>query len=323
MRAYIPKKMLVTGSAGFIGSNFVHFVLRTDPKITVISLDKLTYAGDKANLAHLPDEARHTFIQGDICDQKAVADVLPGTEVIVNFAAQTHVDRSIADAAEFVQTNVFGTQVLLAAAKKYQVNLFCQISTDEVYGSTAEGAFKETDTLKPSSPYSASKAAADHLAFSYYVTYQLPIVIVRPTNNFGPYQFPEKVIPLFITNALQGKKLPVYGDGRNVRDWIYVLDNCAGIDFVIHHGQVGEIYNLAGNNQWKNIDLTKLIIKNLKKSEQLIEFVQDRHGHDLRYALDSTKVASLGWGPAHDFQQALKKTIDWYQNNQTWWQALK
>jgi len=242
--------------------------------------------------------------------------------LLINFAAESHVDRSIVDASEFIRTNVYGTYVLLEAAKKYKTSLLCQISSDEVYGSREKGFFKETDALKPSSPYSASKAAADHLAHSYYVTYNLPIMIVRSTNNFGPNQYLEKVIPLFITNALRSKRLPVYGDGQNIRDWIYVLDNCQAIDFIVHKGKIGEIYNVAGKNQVKNIDLTRSILKIMDKTEDLIKFVKDRPGHDRRYAIDCAKIEKLGFKPRHNFKQALKETVEWYRNNRDWWQDI-
>ncbi|GAI03226.1 unnamed protein product, partial [marine sediment metagenome] len=258
---------------------------------------------------------RYKFVKGDICDAKTVAKIVKDCDTIVHFAAESHVDRSIVDASEFIRTNIHGTYVLLEEAKKNKISLFCHMSTDEVYGSRNEGFFKETDALKPSSPYSASKAAADHIVHSYYITYNLPVTIVRPTNNFGPFQYPEKVISLFITNALKGKKLPVYGDGQNVRDWIYVLDNCAAIDFIIHKGKPGEIYNVAGNNEMKNIDLTRLILKMMNKPEDLIEFVKDRPGHDRRYALDSAKIEKLGWKPHHNFKQALEETVEWYRSN--------
>ena len=319
----MKEKILVTGGAGFIGSNFIRYILNKYPDYTIINLDKLTYAGRRENLKDVENDPRYKFVKGDICNAKTVAKVVKDCDTIVNFAAESHVDRSIVDPSEFIRTNVFGTYALLEAAKKFKVSLFVQISTDEVYGSRAEGFFKETDTLKPSSPYSASKAAGDLLVHSYYVTYNLPVIIARSTNNFGPYQYPEKIFSLFITNALEDKKLPVYGDGQNVRDWIYVLDNCQAIDFIIHKGKIGEIYNVAGNNEMKNIDLTHLILKIMEKSEDLIEFVKDRPGHDRRYALDDTNLTSLGWKPKHNFEQVLEETIQWYKSNQDWWQSLK
>lgn len=316
------KKVLVTGGAGFIGSNFIRYILDKYPDYQIVNLDKLTYAGRRENLKDIERDSCYKFVKGDICNAKIVAKVVKDCDMIINFAAESHVDRSITDASEFIHTNVYGTYALLEAARKYKVSLFCHISTDEVYGSREEGFFKETDVLKPSSPYSASKAAADHLVHSYYVTFNLPTITVRPTNNFGSYQFPEKVIPLFITNALDGKNLPLYGDGKNIRDWIYVPDTCEAIDFIIHKGKIGEIYNVAGNNETANIDLTRSILKILNKSEDLIEFVTDRPGHDRRYALDSSKIARLGWKPKYNFEEALKETIDWYRNNSEWWQPL-
>ena len=309
------KKILVTGGAGFIGSNFIRYILNKYPDYTFVNLDKLTYCGNLDNLKDIENNSRYKFVKGDICDKEVVARIVQGCDTIINFAAESHVDRSISDASAFIHTNISGTYVLLEAARKYRISLFCHISTDEVYGSRLKGSFKETDMLEPSSPYSASKAAADHVVHSYYVTYNLPIMIVRPTNNFGRYQYPEKIIPLFITNALKGKKLPVYGDGQNVRDWIYVLDNCAAIDFIIHKGKPGEIYNVAGNNEMTNIDLTRLILKIMNKPEGLIEFVKDRPGHDRRYALDSAKIEKLGFKPQHNFKQALEETVEWYRNN--------
>jgi len=319
----MSKKLLITGGAGFIGSNFIRHILDKYPDYEVINLDKLTYAGCGNNLEDIKGNRNYKFIKGDICDAEVVAKTVKDCEIIINFAAESHVDRSINNASEFIRTNIYGTYTLLEAARKYKIKLFCQIGTDEVYGSKEEGYFKETDALSPSSPYSASKAAADNLVHSYYTTYKLPVIITRTTNNFGAYQYPEKIIPLFITNALEDKKVPVYGDGKNVRDWIYVLDNCEAIDFIIHNGELGEIYNIAGNAEMNNIDLTKLILKALSKSEDLIEFVTDRLGHDRRYALDNSKINKLGWEPRYNFEEALEQTIEWYRNNTKWWSALK
>lgn len=316
----MKKKILVTGGAGFIGSNFIRYILNKYVDYEIINLDKLTYCGNLDNLKDVEDNPHYRFVKADICDAKIVTELIKDCDTIVHFAASTHVDRSIVEPSEFIQTNVYGTYVLLEAAKEWGVSLFCQISTDEVYGSRVEGYFKETDPLRPSSPYSASKAGADLLARSYYVTHNLPIIIVRSVNNFGPYQHPEKVIPLFITNILNNKKLPVYGDGQNIRDWIYVLDNCRAIDLIIHRGKIGEIYNVAANKEMKNIDLTRLILKLMNKTEELIEFVKDRPGHDQRYALDSTKIANLGWRPCYNFEQSLSETIEWYCNNREWWE---
>ncbi len=317
-------RLLITGGAGFIGSNFIRHILKKYPDYEIINLDKLTYAGNLENLADLKKNKRYRFVKGDIADPKIVAKWVKETQVIVNFAAETHVDRSIVSAGDFIKTNVFGTYTLLEAAKKNNISKFIQISTDEVYGSIEKGAFKEADNLKPSSPYSASKASADLLALSYLATYQLPVIITRSSNNFGPYQFPEKVIPLFITNILEEKPVPLYGDGQNVRDWVYVLDNCEAIDQVMHKGKAGEIYNIGGSNELANIELTKKILELLGKNDEFIQPVTDRLGHDRRYALDCFKLRSeMGWKPQHDFNQALKETIDWYKENQQWWKKLK
>ncbi|MFH1045721.1 MAG: dTDP-glucose 4,6-dehydratase [Candidatus Omnitrophota bacterium] len=319
----MKKKILVTGGAGFIGSNFIRYLFSAYPKLSLVNLDKLTYAGRGANLGDLAASPRYRFVKGDICDQQAVSQAMRGCEIVINFAAESHVDRSIVDPAQFVRTNVFGAHVLLEQARKNKISLFCQISTDEVYGSRMSGSFKETDRLEPSSPYSATKAAADHLALSYFITYKLPVVIVRPTNNFGPYQFPEKVIPLFVTNILKDKKVPLYGDGLNVRDWLYVQDCCRAIDIVINRGRPGEIYNIAGKNEIKNIELTRLILKMMDKPKNYISFVADRPGHDRRYSLDPAKLARLGWRSRVAFTRALGETIQWYVNNQKWWKRLK
>lgn len=312
-------RILVTGGAGFIGSNFIRYILKEYPAYKIINLDKLTYCGNLENLRDVQDNPNYKFIKGDICDSSVADDAVKGCDAIINFAAQTHVDRSIADASEFIQTNIYGAYILLEAAKKHNVNRFIQISSDEVYGSIKEGSFKEEDALYPNSPYAASKAAADHLARSYFVTYKLPVLIIRSSNNFGPYQYPEKVIPLFVTNALENKKLPLYGDGLNVRDWLYVLDNCRAIDLILHKGEIGQIYNVAAGNEKTNLQLTKLILKILQKPEDLIEYVNDRPGHDRRYSMDSSKIKGLGWQPQYQLQEALKETINWYQNNKQWW----
>ena len=316
-------KILITGGAGFIGSNFIHYLLNKYSEYKIINLDKLTYCGNLANLEDIQHNPNYRFIKGDICESNVVNDILKDCDIAINFAAQTHVDRSIIDASEFVRTNVYGTYVLLEAAKKYNISRFIQISTDEVYGSRERGSFKEEDTLHPNSPYAASKAAADHLVGSYFVTYKLPVIIIRSSNNFGPYQYPEKIIPLFITNALENKKLPLYGDGLNIRDWLYVLDNCQAIDLVLHKGELGQIYNVAASNEQANLELTKLILEIISKTEDLIEYVPDRPGHDRRYSIDSNKISSLGWRPQYEFKQALQETIRWYQDNQAWWKKLR
>ena len=350
-------KLLITGGAGFIGSNFVKHILKKYPHYKVLVLDKLTYAGNLDNLKEFLNsenlflekdyktEYPHQtiedldslssifrsqleinplfFIQGDVCDSKLMEKVIPRVDVVLNFAAQSHVDRSIIEAGSFVTTDVYGVYVLLEAARKNPVKRFIQIGTDEAYGSIEEGSFKETDPLKPNSPYAASKAAADLLVRSYYVTYGIPAIITRSSNNFGPYQYPEKLIPLFITNTLEDKYLPLYGDGMNVRDWLYVLDNCRAIDLVLHKGKVGEIYNIGADNERTNIEVTRLILKLLDKPASLIKLVKDRLAHDRRYALDSSKIKSLGWQVSYDFNQAMEETIRWYQNNKEWWQKTK
>ena len=319
----MKSKILITGGAGFIGSNFIRYILRRYPDCKVVNLDKLTYAGRKENLKDVEDNPRYKFIRGDICDSKMVNKAMAGCRKVVHFAAESHVDRSIIDATEFIRTNVQGTYVLLEAARKHKISLFCHISTDEVYGSRLTGSFKEKDVLEPSSPYSASKAAADQLALSYYTTYKVPIIIIRPTNNFGPYQFPEKIIPLFATNLLEGKKVPVYGDGQNVRDWLYVLDTCAAIDFIMRKGKAGEIYNVAGKNEMKNLKLTRLILKIMGKTTCSISFVKDRPGHDRRYYLNNARLKELGFVKQRNFKKALQETVDWYRKNKKWWQPLK
>lgn len=316
-------RILITGGAGFIGSNFIRYILNKYPEYKTFNLDKLTYCGNLENLNGLQDHPNYQFVKGDICDPNIVSSLVKDCQVVINFAAQTHVDRSIVDASEFIHTNINGTHVLLEAAKEYKLKKFIQISTDEVYGSIQEASFTEESYLCPSSPYAASKAAADHLAHSYFVTYNLPIIIVRSGNNFGPYQYPEKIMPLFITNCLENKKLPLYGDGLNVRDWLYVLDNCMAIDLIFHKGEIGQIYNVAAGNEKTNLELTKLILKIMGKSEDFIKYVKDRPGHDRRYSMDCRKLKSLSWQPKYQFQDALKDTIKWYQNNQEWWRKLK
>ena len=316
------KKILITGGAGFIGSNFIKYLLK-NKKVNIINLDKITYSGNLDNLKDIKNNSRYKFIKGDICNRKLVFDLVKKCDGIINFAAESHVDRSIKDATVFLRTNIYGTQVLLDAAKKYRIQKFVQISTDEVYGSIEKGFFNEESPLKPNSPYAASKASADLLARSYFITYKLPVVIVRSSNNFGPFQYPEKIIPLFITNAIENKKLPVYADGSNVREWLYVADNCDAINFVFNYGKIGEVYNIGSGNELKNIYLTKKILKMLGKSESLIEFVKDRPGHDKRYALDLTKLRSLGWRPKKKFEEALEETVLWYKRNVKWWKKLK
>ena len=315
-------RVLVTGGLGFIGSNFVRYLLKEFPEYNLINIDAITYAGNPDNLKDLGFPDRYRFVRGNICDRDAVADAMKDCDIVYNFAAETHVDRSITNAEDFVRTDVIGTSVLLDLARKYDVEKFIQISTDEVYGSTENGSFREDSPLDPSSPYSASKASADLLVRAYGKTYGLPAIITRSSNNFGPYQYPEKLIPRFITNALMGKTLPVYGDGRNVRDWIYVFDNCVAIDLVSRKGSVGEIYNIASRDEKQNIEITRSILGFLGKPESCIQYVADRPGHDRRYSLDTGKLRKLGWKPKYRFETALRETFRWYQENKWWWAPL-
>jgi dTDP-glucose 4,6-dehydratase len=317
-------KVLVTGGAGFIGSNFVRYALRTHPDWHVTTLDKLTYCGRLENLHDVMDNPRHTFVLGDIADTAVSAPLVRGSHLVVHFAAETHVDRSLQSAGAFIQTDVFGTFALLEAARETAgLRRFIQISTDEVYGSVPTGASKETDELRPRNPYSASKAGADRLAYSYWATYQVPVIITRASNNYGPYQFPEKVIPLFITNAIEDRDLPLYGDGLNVRDWLHVEDHCAAIDLVLDRGVDGEVYNIGGGNEVTNVDLTRRILHLTGKPETLIRPVADRLGHDRRYALDTGKLRAFGWAPRHQFADGLASTVEWYKANPWWWQPIK
>lgn len=317
------KTLLITGGAGFIGSNFIRYVLDNFQDCRIINLDKLTYAGNLDNLKDLENDPRYEFVHGDIRDKDLVQRIYERVDGVVHFAAETHVDRSIMDAGEFVLTDVFGSFVLFEAMRNADIEFFIHVSTDEVYGSRDRGFFNETDPLNPSSPYAASKAGADRLAFSYTVTYGLPIIILRPSNNFGPYQYPEKFIPLFVTNALENKTLPLYGKGTNVRDWLYVEDNCRAIDVVLQRGEFGEVYNVGANNEVKNIDIAKRILDLLEKPESLIKFVSDRLGHDKRYALDCRKIHALGWKPINNFEKALAFTVRWYRDNPDWWTKIK
>jgi dTDP-glucose 4,6-dehydratase len=318
-------RLLVTGGAGFIGSHFVDLRLKQHARDLVVVLDKLTYAGNPANLAGARRNPRFKFIKGDICEARTVERIIRKyrLEVIVNFAAETHVDRSILSPEDFARTDVLGTQTLLEAVRRHRMKRFLQISTDEVYGSIERGAFRETDDLKPSSPYSASKAGGDLQVLAYRHTYGLPVLIARSSNNFGPRQYPEKLIPLFVTNALENKLLPLYGDGLNTRDWIYVEDNCRGLDSILEQGIPGEIYNLGAGNTHTNWEITSTILKLLIKPESLVKHVIDRLGHDRRYALNTRKIRELGWQPAWPFVKALKHTVEWYQDHPEWWQSLK
>ncbi|MGH7397444.1 MAG: dTDP-glucose 4,6-dehydratase [Candidatus Rokuibacteriota bacterium] len=316
-------RLLVTGGAGFIGSNFVRHVLTAHPGDSVVNLDTLTYAGNLENLRDVEANPRYRFVKGDICDGQVVRDAMREADAVVHFAAETHVDRSNRGADDFLRTNVTGTFTLLEAARELRIGRFLAVGTDEVYGSIAEGAAREGDALNPSNPYSASKAAADLLVRAYWTTHRLPVLITRSSNNFGPYQYPEKVIPLFVTNALEDRALPLYGDGKNVRDWLYVLDNCTAIDLVLRRGAEGEIYNIGGAAEVQNVTLTRRILALLGKPESLITPVADRPGHDRRYALDSGKVHALGWAPAASFDATLAATVEWYRTHEAWWKPIK
>lgn len=321
--SYIIMKIFITGGCGFIGSNFIRYVLGKHKDVSVVNVDKLTYCGNPENLKGIADDKRYSFIKGDICDKRLMEEAVRGADVVVNFAAESHVDRSIKYSDDFLATNVYGVKTLLDAAKKEKVARFIQIGTDEVYGSVLEGSSTEKDPMEPNSPYSATKAAGDLLALSYFKTYGLGVIVTRSSNNFGPYQYPEKALPLFITNILRGKKVPLYGDGKNVRDWLFVRDNCEAIDLVVRQGKEGEIYNVGGGNTLSNIELTRKVLKAMGKDETSIEYVKDRPGHDRRYALDSAKVKKLGWAPKSDFSGALEETIEWYRANEAWWAPLK
>lgn len=331
--------VLVTGGAGFIGSNFIRYILKKYKNYKIVNLDKLTYAGNPANLADIEAQygathhpPRYFFIKGDICDRKLIdslfsgaylSELIPKTQdlipdAVINFAAATHVDRSLYEPDSFIKTNILGTYTLLESAKKYGIKKFIQASTDEVYGSIKKGKFKETDNLLPNSPYAASKAGADLVVRAYHKTFDLPVLITRSSNNFGPFQYPEKLIPLFIANLLESKKVPLYGSGKNIRDWIYVLDNCEAIDIVLHRGEIGEIYNIGAENEKTNIEITETILESFGKDKSFIEYVKDRPGHDFRYALDIRKIKKLGWKPKYNFKKAIKETIEWYLKNQSW-----
>lgn len=317
-------KVLVTGGAGFIGSNFVRHAIANHSDWHVTTLDKLTYAGRLENLHDVIDHPRHTFVKGDIADPKVTAPLVQASEIVVHFAAETHVDRSLMSAGEFITTDVFGTFVLLEAARDAgHLRRFVQISTDEVYGSVAEGSSRETDELRPRNPYSASKAAADRLAYSYWATYNIPVVITRASNNYGPYHFPEKVIPLFTTNALDNLPVPLYGDGLQERDWLHVADHCRAVDLLIGEGTPGEVYNVGGGNHVRNIDLARRILDLTGRTDALIQPVPDRLGHDRRYSLDTSKLARLGWHPQVSFDDGLAEVVTWYRDNGWWWRPIK
>ena len=319
------KNILVTGGAGFIGSNFARHMLDKYDGYRIVVFDKLTYAGNMDNLKDLAGNARFAFVHGDICDVEAVDRAMREHEIdaIVNFAAETHVDRSLIEPGSFIMTDVFGTYVLLEAAKKFGVERYLQVSTDEVYGEVAEGSSKEGDNLTPRSPYAASKAGGDLMVRAYFVSFGLPVVITRGSNNYGPFQYPEKFIPLFITNAIDNLPLPVYGDGKQVRDWIYVLDHCEGIDTALHRGEVGEVYNVGGGNERYNLDVAQIILSCLDKPRSLLQHVTDRPGHDRRYSIDCGKLKKLGWAPRHEFDSAMDESILWYVHNEWWWRKIK
>ncbi|MGH8903390.1 MAG: dTDP-glucose 4,6-dehydratase [Egibacteraceae bacterium] len=314
----------MTGGAGFIGSNFIRYVLATQPDVRVTNYDKLTYAGKLESLLDVARDPRYAFVRGDICDSSRLAEVLPGHDAVVNFAAESHVDRSIDHSGDFILANCLGANTLFNVAMRLEIGRFLHISTDEVYGSVqSPDSFREIDGLRPSSPYSVSKASADLLARAYWVTFGYPITVTRTTNNFGPFHYPEKVVPLFVTNLLDGQKVPLYGTGANVRDWTYVLDNAAAQWLVLTRGQPGEVYNVGAGNELSNRELTERILGRFGFGEEMIQLVGDRPGHDLRYAVDATKVRKLGWMPAHGFDEALDATIEWYRVNEWWWRPLK
>jgi dTDP-glucose 4,6-dehydratase len=322
-RSLEGKTILVTGGAGFIGSNLIRFFLQTYTDCRIINLDKLTYAGNPDNLKDVEQDPRYEFVLGDIRDRDSVVRLFEQADMVVHLAAETHVDRSIVDAGEFVLTDVYGSFILFEALRQARIEVFLHVSTDEVYGSRDEGFFAEGDPLNPSSPYAASKAGADRLGYSYVVTYGLPIIIIRPSNNYGPFQYPEKFIPLFATNALEDKNLPLYGRGTNVRDWLFVEDHCRAIDLILRRGVLGEVYNVGANAEVRNIEVAERIVDILGKPKELIDFVQDRLGHDRRYALDCAKLRDLGWRPEQPFAEGLEKTVAWYRDNPEWWHKIK
>jgi dTDP-glucose 4,6-dehydratase len=319
------KKILVTGGAGFIGSNFVKYIIDKYPEYTIVNLDKLTYAGNPDNLKEIENSKNYRFVQGDIADEKLVNEIGMDAEIVINFAAETHVDRSIGNPSDFIMTDVYGTYVLLEMAKKCRIKRFIQISTDEVYGEAVDKPCLETGALMPKSPYAASKAGADRLVFSYWATYHLPAVITRCSNNYGPNQYPEKMIPLFVTNALEGKTLPVYGDGKNTRDWIYVEDHCRALDVIMHSkGIEGEVFNIGSGVEKSILEIADMILSIVRKPESLIQFVTDRPGHVMRHAVDTKKIKNrLKWEPSFSFDEAMRKTVEWYMNNEWWWKKIK
>ena len=319
-------KLLVTGGCGFIGSNFIHYILKKYLDYKIINLDALTYAGNLENLKEVENNPRYEFVKGDITDEKLVNELVKKSDIIVHFAAESHVDRSILNSGNFIKTNIDGTHILLEAAKNNGRKRFHHISTDEVFGSLGldDPAFNESTSYDPRSPYSASKASSDHLVRAYFHTYDLPITISNCSNNYGPYQFPEKLIPLFVTNLMEGKKIPIYGDGKNVRDWLHVEDHCQAIDLIIREGKIGETYCIGGNSEKTNMEITREILKIMNKGEENIKYVKDRLGHDRRYAIDFSKIKKdLGWEPRISFEEGIKKTVEWYGDNEGWWRKLK
>ena len=317
-------KLLVTGGCGFIGSNFIRHVFQTrDGSVEIVNLDKLTYAANPANLADVANRPDYRFVRGDIADPDVVGLAMEGCDAVVNFAAETHVDRSLLGDASFIETDVRGVFVLLEEARRRRVSRFVQISTDEVYGTIPSGSFTEESPLNPRNPYAASKAGGDRLAYSYWASYRVPVLITRASNNYGPYQYPEKLIPLFATNAVDGEPLPLYGDGRNVRDWLFVRDHAAAVDFLLDAGEPGETYNIAGGNEAENIEITRRVLAELGKPESLIRFVDDRPGHDRRYSLDASKLAKLGFAPGTPFEEGLTETVRWYRDHEEWWRPIK
>jgi dTDP-glucose 4,6-dehydratase len=317
-------RLLVTGGCGFIGSNFIRHIFQTrGERVSVVNLDKLTYAANPANLADVAGRANYHFLRGDIADPDAVRSAMEGCTHVVNFAAETHVDRSLLGDASFIETDVRGVFVLLEEARRIGIQKFIQISTDEVYGTIAEGSFREDAALNPRNPYAASKAGGDRLAYSYWASYGAPVVITRASNNYGPYQYPEKLIPLFVTNAIEGLDVPLYGDGRNIRDWLYVNDHTAAVDFLLDAGVPGETYNISGGNEMENLEITRIILRSLARPESLIRYVDDRPGHDRRYSLNSDKLARLGWRPRTVLEEGLAETIVWYQRHEDWWRPIK
>ena len=317
--------ILVTGGAGFIGSNFIKHIIKKYPDYKIINLDKLTYAGNLDNLREIEGNANYKFVKGDISDERMVPKLCRNNkiEAIINYAAESHVDRSILEADDFIKTDVMGTHNILKAVREFNIPKFIQISTDEVYGSIKKGKFSEDSSFKPNSPYSASKAGGDLLCRAYVKTYNLPVIVTHSCNIFGPNQYPEKLWPLFITNLLEGKKVPLYGDGKNIREWLYVADHCTAIDFLLHKGEIGEVYNIGSGLEKNNLEITKRILKELDFGEEMIEPVKDRPGHDLRYAVDWSKIKKLGWKPEFDFERGLKETVRWYRQNQWWWEKIK